>query len=534
MLVSQYDDFVQASDQSAGRPLNERMDIALYGLAAEIGSLISAMKKRLLAEGGDERWNQPNEEIIEEIGDVMWYAFALSRIASEDARINIFTTDIANLRRELRGTDENAQRVQRALDASKRELFLNATQSFPLTKEMQFEDYQGVAYLTARTEPRVLVEVCLIVLWQLVAELLRRKLPESEREINRSVADRQLKRVLGEIAWHVSALASIYCLKLSDIAQFNIDKVSFRLNRSRPTPLHDALFPANEQFPRFFEVSFVSIGRGRSRMYVDGIQVGDDLTDNSYDEDGYRFHDIMHIANVAKLGWSPVLRSLIGRKRKSDPQVDEVEDGARAKIVEEAVVKAIHSEGERLASLRGQTEGGGPSRLFPSRRDITFRFLKFIHTLVADLEVEKNRYWEWEDAIVDGYDIFDKLRREGQGTVGVDLNSRALTFRPDVYVELAGAVVGVGSHLAELGESELVATQGAILDALDLPIDHEHIRSIVVTELDAKRVSVKAAGAALTRVWDRKVISFRRVLRPTAEGLLCTAFALGDPRSGHS
>ena len=63
--------------------------------------------------------------------------------------------------------------------------------------------------------------------------------------------------------------------------------------------------------------------------------LGDDLTDNSYREDGYRFHDVMHLANVACLHWSPVLHALMKRKRKSNRRTDEVEDGARAMIFEE-------------------------------------------------------------------------------------------------------------------------------------------------------------------------------------------------------
>jgi hypothetical protein len=57
MLISDYDRFVQKSDQSASRPVEERIDIAIYGLAAEVGSVVAAIKKRLLAEGGQESWN---------------------------------------------------------------------------------------------------------------------------------------------------------------------------------------------------------------------------------------------------------------------------------------------------------------------------------------------------------------------------------------------------------------------------------------------------------------------------------------------
>ena len=88
-------------------------------------------------------------------------------------------------------------------------------------------------------------------------------------------------------------------------------------------------------------------------MYLNGRQLGDDLTDNTYDEDGYRFHDVLHLANVAHLSWSPVMRSLMKLKRKDDrnPLLDVVEDGARAKIVEEAILKVVHSEGSEIAEI---------------------------------------------------------------------------------------------------------------------------------------------------------------------------------------
>lgn len=433
MLVSEYDRFVRESDQSVELPHDEQLDVALFGLSAEIGSLIAALKKRLLSEAGKEAWDHPNEEIVEELGDVMWYCFSLARIANPEKTINIFAHDIANLRREISAPDARAQRIRGVLDHQKWEAFLKRAEHFPkLTRNMVFEDYQNLAFLTARTEKRILTEVCIAVIWQLAAELFRRKLPEIELELNQALPNRPMNDVLGEMAWHISALAKTYGLSLSEIAQKNIEKVSYRQNRDSPTPLHDAAFPASEQIPRRFEVTFVTTEKGRSRMYIGGKQLGDDLTDNAYDEDGYRFHDIMHLANAAKLGWSPVLRSLMGRKRKTDSKVDEIEDGARAKIVEEAVVKVVHSEGERIARLMRPQDTSSPLRLFASREEITFRFLKLIHQLVAGLEVEQNRYWEWEDAILEGYALFHQLRLHGQGTITVDLGTKSLSFRPQV------------------------------------------------------------------------------------------------------
>lgn len=438
MLVSEFDRFVQRTDQTYDLPHQERLDIAMYGVAAEIGSVISAVKKRLLARAGISAWNVPDAEVAEELGDVIWYCFALSRLANVGKPINIFVSDIANLKREVGAPDERAESIRRVLDPTKWAAFLEAAEEFPkTTREMEFEHYQELAFLTARTEDRVLAEVCLVVLHQLASELLRGALPQIEKELNTVLPSRPVNDILGELAWHVSALASLYGLKLSAVAEANVAKVSDRWDLTIKTPLHDNDAPEEQQFPRHFEVSFVTLGPGRSQMYLDGLALGDELTDNAREDDGYRFHDVMHLANVAKLGWSPVLRSLMKRKRKHDPLIDQVEDGARARIVEEALIKAVHAEGVRLAQLRRESIPEAPGRLFLNSGEISFALLKSIRTLVADLEVFKNRYSEWEASILEGYEIFQRLRLNGRGTVVIDLIDRSLRFIPGIPAALA-------------------------------------------------------------------------------------------------
>lgn len=540
MLVSDFDTFVRDTDRSSNRSKDERLEIAIYGLTAEIGSVVAAIKKRLLADGSAEVWDEPNEEIVEELGDVMWYCFALARAANSKRPVNIFAHDIANLREEIGSSNDRAQHLQRVLNPESRELFLRAATAFPKkTREMVFEDYQSVAILTARTKDRTLVEVCLAVLWQLGGELFRTMLPSIELELNKTLPDRPINDVLGEIAWHVSALASTYGLSLSDIAKKNVEKVSFRLDRSNPTELHDAACHPSEQFPRRFEIAFITVSQGRSRMYLDGSQLGDDLTDNAYDDDGYRYHDVMHLANVAKLGWSPVLRGLMGRKRKRDKMTDEVEDGARARIVEEAVIKSIHSEGERIAKLWGPPLPGSPAKLFTRSSDITFRFLKFVRNFVVDLEVHKNRYWEWEEAIVSGYDIFHRLRCEGQGTVVVDLAARTIAFKPEVCINLVGKICGLGSAsidpIASNGQrpdasARSLIQKSAILDALQIPQPcPEDMMDLHVQEIEGKGISVKARGRVQRAMWAHRVVAFKMTASsPSPGGYHCTVIALTD------
>lgn len=549
MLISEYDEFVKNSDRSSHRTNEERIEIAIYGLVGEIGSIVAAIKKRLLSEDGALQWNAPSDEIIEELGDAMWYCFALARLANEGKPKNIFTHDIENLKREIGGSDQRAKEINHVLGETKRDAFLQAASEFPKkTRDMVFDDYQKIAFLTARTEDRTLIEVCLAVLWQLSAQLLRRKLPPLEQELNKAVAARPINDLLGEIAWHISALASIYQLRLGDIATQNRIKVSHRLDRNSPTPLHDEGSAKAEQFPRSFEIGIVTVGPGRSRMFLNGTQVGDDLTDNAHFEDGYRFHDVMHLANVAKLGWSPVFRALLKRKRKGQPKIDEVEDGARAQIVEEVVVKAIHSEGVRLASTSGAISDA-PIRLFPNREEITYRFLKSIRSFVQGLEVAKNRDWEWIDAITEGHKVFYQLRCEEQGTVLIDLNARSIEFRREVCIDGTGRVAGLGSASSSNAEpavdsltaeergraatqaesARLSAQKIAILRAIGIanPVTSDFI-SVEVLEMSDGRISVKATGEARKAMWSRSIVGFRTTSVCVGDSVLCTAIAVTD------
>lgn len=555
MRVSDYDRFVRETDQSICHPLPERMDIAIYGLTGEIGSVVTAIKKRLLTEGPNQAWKVANDEIIEELGDVIWYCFCLAQISNPDKPVNIFAHDIKNIKKELLDKGERGKRIRSALDESKMEEFLKEAEKFPRsTRKMIFEDYQNLAFLTARTQDKTLTEVSLAVLLQLAAQLFRNKLPEIEKELNKAVVDQPINDVLGEMAWHVSALSRLFGLSLSEIAEKNKEKISSRWDRSEKTPLHDSDFEIHQQIPRNFEVIFVQVGEGRTRMYLDGHVLGNELTDNSYIDDGYRYHDIMHLANAARLGWSPVLRGLLGRKRKRERKIDEVEDGARAQIVEEAVIKAIHSEGERLASLKSNA-ALGPVNLFSSGGEISFQFLRFIKSLVIDLEVRKNKYWEWEQAILDGHEIFYKLRCEKQGTVVVDLNERTIQFKPEVCIGLNGRVAGLGSsliHKNDLGQSwaetdltpqemaklsgslediaRFVALKRALLTALGVPLPTEvHFNSLTITELSPpKTVSVKATGIIQRLMWDRKIVDFQVTNLKIGESFQSTVVAMSD------
>lgn len=551
MRVAEYESFVARTTQFSDRPRDERRAIAFYGLVAEIGSLVSAVKKKLLSEGGEAAWDQPNDEIKEEIGDALWYCYASAQ-AVNDGPFDILASDIELLRQDIGSTNERARKIAAALDPSTREAFLEAARSFPPADGSSFDDYQRLAFKTARADGRVLIEVCVAVLWQLGAELLRPMLPAIETTLNKNVADRPTNVVLGEITWHLSAMASLYHLSLDDVVAFNCEKVTFRSDRGHPTPLHDAGFDPKEQLPRKFDVSFVRIGPRHSRMYVSGRPLGSDLTDNFHQDDGYRFHDVIHLALIAHLGWSPVMRGFLKRKRKSRPDFDEVEDGGRAQVVEELVIKAIHSEGDRQAKAEGRCRIDQPTRLFPNPKLVTFRFLRTLRMYVDGLEVAKNTFWEWENAIDQGCEMFYRLCCEKQGTVGVDLEKRALTFSPHVSPRVQGITVGLGMGMAaEEGAgdaqffgtdesrwaaesdrlAETVAAKRAVLTSLGLDAASARLWPMLEIKLDpGGGVFVKTSAEVQERAWSLRAVDFKVAFTTTGEQVICTANAIADMR----
>lgn len=558
MLVVEYSKFVRKTVQYADKSPDEQRKIALYGLIGEIGSLLSAAKKQLLAEGGETKWNAPSEEILEELGDTIWYGVSLAQIINVDDPKNILKEDIRKLVEEVEGDDEKARKINEALGSNKIAEFLSAARALPSTEAMTFDDYQKCAFHTARTQGPVLMKVCLAVLWQLGAELLRTTLPEVELDINKSMGDREPNIVLGEIAWHLAAVATLFEQSLNDVVRANVKKVGFRSNRSDPTGLHDVGCPIPEQLPRTFDIVFLTVGKGRARMYCEGRQLGDELTDNSYHDDGYRFHDVMHLANAAYLGWSPVLRSLLRKKRKGSKEVDEVEDGARAMIVEELVIKAIHAEGGRIARAGSREVDSGQVRLFPSTAHITFGLLRHIREYTLGLEVHSNKYWEWENAIFNGARVFHELCQEGQGTVSVDLEARTLGFRPEIEEDISGSAGGMGSALVDVeGASNVlrgltaqerkiyspegstkaspdvvrvIAAKQAVLRSVGIGKPSlEELQMVEVTLLKSGRVSIKTSGAIREEVWRKRIVSFTTTLASHGELISCTALAISDP-----
>ena len=183
-------------------------------------------------------------------------------------------------------------------------------------------------------------------------------------------------------------------------------------------PLFDDAFGEEEQLPRRLEVEFRQLQtttRPTVIIRCKGLNVGDRLTDNMRSADDYRFHDVFHFAHAAYLGWSPVLRAMFKCKRKSVGDIDENEDGARASIVEEAAAAMVFNRAKAVNFFR---EVG----------HVDYDLLKAIEALVQGLEVERVPLWQWEEAILRGYDAFRQMKEYGGGRLSLDLAAHELRY----------------------------------------------------------------------------------------------------------
>jgi NTP pyrophosphatase (non-canonical NTP hydrolase) len=229
---------------------------------------------------------------------------------------------------------------------------------------------------------------------------------------------------LGDLLWYVAAVATKFGLDLDTVAAANLAKTQNRWpagDRPRRV-LFDEDSPAAEQLPRRFEIRVEEDtrgGRAEVTYLYDGRQLGNALTDNAAEDDGYRFHDVFHFAYAAVLGWSPVFREHLGRKRASDPHKKETEDRGRAKVVEEAVAAVVHDYAKKHNYLEGVAT-------------LDYPLLKTVQGLVSDREVRVCSLSEWEAAILAGYKVWREVRANGGGVVVGDLLARTVEYRPAV------------------------------------------------------------------------------------------------------
>lgn len=289
---------------------------------------------------------------------------------------------------------------------------------------MDFDEFQSRARLTdlhpkgdESNESSIAMLVPLLGLAGEVGELLseyKKRLRDGE---SYQLFTPRVAEELGDLLWYISNVATKFDLSLDAVARGNLEKTGRRWNHEPAGRLFDDRFPEEEQIPRIMEVELRPGDGGKSYMYVNGEQLGDGLTDNRYERDDYRYHDIFHLTYMATLGWSPIIRRLLKRKRRSDADVDEVEDGARAAILEECIAALAFSQAERENLFRG----------VPTVR---YEILRAIRAMTNHLEVGAKTEGDWQRAILRGFEVWNQIREQNGGRVRLDLVSQAIEVLP--------------------------------------------------------------------------------------------------------
>lgn len=292
---------------------------------------------------------------------------------------------------------------------------------------MDFKKYQQEAQKTAQIprdkEVQHLIEriIPLLGLAGETGELLSEYKKHLRDGPAHTLFSERVAEELGDLLWYISDLATKFKLNLDEIAENNLKKVRERFldNRTETRAYYfDRDFPENERLPRKFEFIIKEVQNGATpkvQCFYNGKQIGDDLTDNSHYPDGYRFHDVFHFAHAAVLDWSPVTRSIMNRKRKSDSKTDEVEDGGRAIAIEEGVTALIFSYAEAHNFL-----------VNISRLD--YGLLKTIIYLTERLEVKQCLTGDWEKAILVGYQVWHEVCKNKGGKIIGDIDKQTLVF----------------------------------------------------------------------------------------------------------
>ncbi|MHB1115170.1 hypothetical protein [Sideroxydans sp.] len=385
LSLTAYEVRANASNQFLQAP--DAMNQLRYGFFGEVGGLLSAVKKSRRELGAKER-----DTVMEELGDALWY----------------FATIVRLHHLQLEAVGEAT-----LLD---------------LQRRLNVLDHQSAAEPLTFYEFDELLDFC------------HGKLPESKDRLLCNLAahtgevvahdaskgsnpgTHSPNKLLSQILADMMMVAAIFNLKIDDVAESNLKKIESRWPPAgaKHIDLFDMNFQPYEQLPRKMTVHFIERELNGKKFVVqqlNDVNIGDRLTDNRIEPDGYRFHDVFHLAYVAHLGWSPVLRGLLRYKRKSDPIKDENEDGARAMIIEEGIATWIFNHAFQRDYYAGVTKG-----------KLEYGLLKQVQDMVKGYEVQSCPLWQWELAILDGFNIFRQLRDAGGGFVHVDLNQRTIRF----------------------------------------------------------------------------------------------------------
>lgn len=345
----------------------------LLGLFGEVGSVMSTSKKRHREKTAFS--NGYRRDVEEELGDTLWYVAALCR------RLDM---SLSNLFAEA--LDNGSYSISVAA---------NADPDHPVAKVFSVNDHAPL-------------DSVLLRLGEASARLLALKM----------ISKKARPLLIDFIGIYLEAVQAS-SVSFAGVVNGNMTKARgrFLTPSEEDLPNFDAEFPIDEKLPGEFEIEILQRSNGRSYLRWNGVFIGDPLTDNIADQDGYRFHDVFHFANAAILHWSPTFRALIKHKRKSKPEVDEAQDSGRAIVIDEGVAAFVFSYAKSL-------------NFFEGHDGVSFGLLKAVQNFVRGYEVDQCPLNLWEKAILQGYEVFRQVKQNGGGVVVGNRAERTIKYKP--------------------------------------------------------------------------------------------------------
>lgn len=367
LLLSDYAAEIAATDVLDPNDFNP----VLQGLYGEVGGIMATAKKSVRERTAYPGFKKAAEE---EFGDTLWYLAAICR------RLQIPLEEIF-------------------AEAANHGNFKNVGAASDITEG-------ALAYIAVPVAATASLDATLVRMGQSAAALLGSTPTRADL-----------------IAFARTYLDAIHAAELafSEVARCNLRKARGAFLEPQADDLigldFDSEFGIEEQLPRDFRIRLNQRGSGKSYLQWNGVFIGDPLTDNIADRDGYRFHDVFHFAYAAILHWSPVIRALIKHKRKSNPRYDEEQDSGRAIVVEEGLSAWIFSRAKEL-------------NFFENQEKVSLGVLKTIGEFVSGYEVEKCPLKLWEKAILDGYAVFRQLKANQGGWIIGNREQRTIKYMP--------------------------------------------------------------------------------------------------------
>lgn len=181
-------------------------------------------------------------------------------------------------------------------------------------------------------------------------------------------------------------------------------------------PLDTSSFPPYEQFPAHVKLVLLPVGEEAARVLVAPrhgpfrvLHAG--MQDLTQENDGFRWSLAFHAAFAVHLGWSPVVRDLLGLKRRSSRSFEKAEDGVRAQMIAEAVAALLFVDASEPL-MRGNSV---PNSVLDEICDLT-----------SPYEVRGVSSGAWIQAAISGFRAWSCLRREKGGILDLDFGAKSL------------------------------------------------------------------------------------------------------------